>query len=188
MAKINTILTRIHEETLLCDKPVDILAKQGEVLTAIKRVAKRMGRARAKKMHLRKQDLEARRVKVQYRLQDLGLRGQTSQEEMEQLALEFDRINAELVCMFEQNAEAAKIKTHTDVQLHYELPSSIFLRLQNSRRRKMRIEEVLMDDGRISRNQEDIVETHLAFQSNYTARNQLRRRPSRFSSTPSKQE
>ena len=68
--------------------------------------------------------------------------------------------------MFEQNAEAAKIRTHTDMQLHHELPSSIFLRLQNSRRRKMRIEEVLLEDGRPSKNQEDIVETHLAFQSN----------------------
>ena len=68
--------------------------------------------------------------------------------------------------MFEQNAEAAKIKTHTDIQLHHELPSSLFLRLQNSRRRRTRIEEVLLEDGRSSRNQEDIVETHLAFQSN----------------------
>ena len=164
--KINTIMANIHKEALLCDKPAEALAKQGEVLTTIKRVAKRIGRARAKKVHLRKQELEARQVKIQYRLQELGLRGKSSQEETEQLTLEFDRIHAELLCMFEQHAEAAKIKTHTDAQLHHELPSSIFLRLQNNRRRKMRIEEVLLEDGRASRNQEDIVETHLAFQSN----------------------
>ena len=164
--KINTIMTRIHEETLLCDKPVEILAKQGEILTAIKRVSKRIGRARARKMHLRKQDLETRHFKVQYRLQELELRGQYSQEEIAQLTTEYDMINAKLLYMFEQHAEAAKIRTHTDIQLHHELPSSIFLRLQNSRRRKMRIEEVLLEDGRPSRNQEDIVETHLAFQSN----------------------
>ena len=164
--KINTIMTRIQEETLRCDKPVGILDKQGEILTAIKRVAKRVGKARAKKMHKHKKNLEMRRVKVQYRLQELGLRGVPSREEIEQLTMEFDRINTELLCMFEQHAEAAKVKTHTDIQLHHELPSSIFLRLQNSRRRKMRIEEVLLEDGRTSRNQEDIVETHLAFQSN----------------------
>ena len=107
-----------------------------------------------------------KRVKIQYKLQELQLKEKSSQEEIEQLTMEFDRINAELLCMFEQHAEAAKIRTHTDIQLHHELPSSIFLRLQNSRRRKMRIEEVVLEDGRTSRNQDDIVETHLAFQSN----------------------
>lgn len=76
--KLKIIMSRIHEETLLCDKPVEVLAKQGEIITAIKRVAKRGGKARAKKMHKRKEDLEMRRVKVQYRLQELKLRGQSS--------------------------------------------------------------------------------------------------------------
>ena len=51
-------MTHIHEETLLCDKPVEILAKQGEILITVKRVSKRIGKARAKKLHQRKHDLE----------------------------------------------------------------------------------------------------------------------------------
>ena len=69
--KISTIMTRIYEETLLCDKPVEILAKQGEILTATKRVAKRIGKARAKKMTLTQTRTRNTTVKVQYRLQEL---------------------------------------------------------------------------------------------------------------------
>ena len=164
--KINAIVARIKAEALACSTPVETLAKQGELLTAAKRVAKRIGKARAKKLHQRKHNLETRRLKVQYRLQELKMRDRPPQDEIEHLTQEFDRINTELLCMFEQHAEAAKVKTHTDIQLHSELPSSLFLRLQNSRRRKMRIEEVLLVDGTTSKTQEDIVATHLAFQSN----------------------
>ena len=159
-------MAKIKGEALLCNTPVETLAKQEDLLTMIKRVAKRIGKARAKRLHQRKYELETQRNKVQYRLQQLKLRGQSSQDEIEHLTLEFDRINTELLCMFEQYAEATKIRTHTNIQLHSEPPSSLFLRLQNSRRRKMRIEEVLLEDGSASKSQEDIVGTHLAFQAN----------------------
>ena len=186
--KINAIVARIKAETLTCSTPVETLAKQGELLTAAKRVAKRIGKARAKKLHQRKHNLETQRLKVQYRLQELKMRDRPPQDEIEHLTQEFDRINTELLCMFEQHAEAAKIKTHTDIQLHSELPSSLFLRLQNSRRRKMRIEEVLLVDGTTSKAQEDIVATHLAFQSNLYSQKPIQHDAKQTFLTPSRQE
>ena len=162
--KIDKIMARILNETQSCNGLVEVLAKQGEILNMFKRVSKRIGRARAKRLRQQKLDLETKRMKAMQRIQELKLREQPPQSEIEGMTNVFNRINTELQCMFEQNAQAAKIRTHTNVQLHYELPSSIFLRLQNNRRRKMRIEEVLLEDGTPSKNQDDIVATHLAFQ------------------------
>ena len=133
---------------------------------AIKRVSKRFGRAKAKKLRQRKSRLETKRLSLQQWLQELATRSDAPKDEIDQVTRDFDRINSELLCMFEKNAEAAKIRTHTNILLHSEIPNSFFLRLQNERRRKMRIEEVLLEDGTPSKTQEDIVATHLAFQSN----------------------
>ena len=164
--KINGIITKITKEALLCKTPVEILAKQGELLVAIKRVSKKFGRARAQRLNQRKSKLERKRLSLQHQLQALATRSHSPREDVEHVTRGFDQVNNELLCMFERNAEAAKIRTHTNVALHTEIPNSFFLRLQNERRRKMRIDEVLLEDGTPSQTQEDIVATHLAFQSN----------------------
>ena len=163
--KIRRIIDSITKKASLCETPAEVLVKQGELLVAIKRVSKRFGGAKAKKLRERKSKLERKRRSLQHWLQEFATRSSAPEDEIDQVTRDFDRINNELICMFEKNAEAAKIRTHTNILLHSEIPSSFFLRLQNERRRKMRIEEVQMKDGTTSKTQEDIVATHLEFQS-----------------------
>ena len=78
--RINKIMARILDETQLCNGPVEVLAKQGEILNMFKRVSKRIGRARAKRLRQQKQDLERRRLRAMQRIQELELREQPLKE------------------------------------------------------------------------------------------------------------
>ena len=109
--KISSIITRIKEAALLCNTPIEILAKQGELITAIKRVSKRFGRAKAKQLNQHKKDIETNRIKMQQRIHELTTKPQ-SPREVERLTQEYERVNNELLYMFERNAEAAKVRTH----------------------------------------------------------------------------
>lgn len=73
-------MARILDETQLCNGPVEVLAKQGEILNMFKRVSKRIGRARAKRLRQQKQDLERRRLRAMQRIQELELREQPLKE------------------------------------------------------------------------------------------------------------
>jgi hypothetical protein len=164
--KIDRFISKINKEAQSCDNPIDILGKQKELIEGIKRISKRFGKAKAKKLNQKKRNVELKRSNLQERLQTLTDRTQTPNEEANSVTREYGEVNQELQGMFERNAEAAKVRTHTNIALHSEIPSSSFLRLQNERRRKSRIEEVLGEDGTPSHWQEDIVATHLTFQSN----------------------
>jgi hypothetical protein len=77
---MNKIMARILNETQLCNGPVKVLAKQGEILNMFKRVSKRIGRARAKRLRQQKQDLETRRLRAMHQIQELKQREQLSKE------------------------------------------------------------------------------------------------------------
>ena len=118
-------------------------------------------------------NLEARRRSWQHQLQALAARSHPLEEEIEHVTRGFDQIKNELLCMFERNAEAAKIRTHTNIVLHSEIPNSCFLGLQSGRRRQARIDEVISEEGTPSQSQENIVATHLAFQANLYSKKQI---------------
>ena len=101
-------MSRILDETQLCNGPVEVLAKQGEILNMFKRVSKRIGRARAKGLRQQKRDLETRRLRAMQRIQELKLHEQPTQSEIESMTSVFNMINTEWMCMFKQNAQAAK--------------------------------------------------------------------------------